>query len=422
MSRSQKRLDKLSAGAGGHAAPSVAPLRCPKCNAPVPMGTTDTATCLACGASVPLPDDVRALRDSTSQNAEDRARAEKLYRKLGKPPSALLQAWVSVFVLGAGAVIAAVSALVALGGVALIFVALGLELILHGLAGPFGIDFIDRYGGGTTYAGFAACVLVFGVLPAWLVNYLQSSGELRLQLQANLAAKQPEQPGFPSTCRVCGAALDVAPGQLGVRCAYCGSDNLVALPPEWIARSSASTAGFHKSIVEAAGKATELRKEGRSNLVLIVVIGGIAMLLMAALGHFAVWLDENDDDFKSASYAECMGPPRVMFHQADGSTLAENTAGDVYRADVVALRDGEVLELQVGTACPVLKVFNTTSFPLLQREDAVAFGIAADSTRVARYRAPYTGLFRLDLAGGGTMTWRIAHGPAPALRPLVGCE
>lgn len=403
--------------------PSVTPLHCPTCNAPVPMGTADTATCLACGASVPLPDDVRALRDSAAENAEDRAQAEKLYRKLGKPPSALLQAWVSVFVLGAGAVIAVVSGLVALGGVALIFVALGLELILHALAGLFGVDFIDRYGGGTAYAGFTACVVLFGALPAWLVNYLQSSGELRLQLQANLSARRPKQPGFPSTCRTCGAALDIAPGQLGVRCAYCGSDNLVALPPEWVARISANATGFHKTIVEAMGKATDLRKEAKGNLVLIVVIGGIAMLLMAGLGRFAVWLDEHDnDEMTYASYAECMGPPRELLRQADGSTLPENTRGELYRADMVALRDGEVLELDVGTACPKLEVFNTTSFPLLQREDVVTFGIAADNTRVARYKAPYTGLFKLDLVGEGTMRWRIAHGPAPALRPLTGCE
>ena len=97
-------------------------------------------------------------------------------------------------------------------------------------------------------------------------------------------------------------------------------------------------------------------------------------------------------------------------------------AGDLYRADTVALRNGEVLELEVGTACPVLRVFNTTSFPLLLLEDPVAFGIAADNKRVARYKAPYTGLFKLDLVGDGTMRWRIAHGAAPALRPLVGCE
>ena len=400
--------------------PSIAPLRCPTCSAPVPLGDGDTATCGGCGTSVALPEQYRALRDADRQDRADRAEAEHLYKKLGKPPSKLLETWVTVFVLGAGAFGAVVYAFIAIGGVFILIAALLLELLLHAFAGPLGIDFIDRFGGGTTYAGFAVCVIVLGVLPAWLASYLRSSGDLRLKLQANLAAKPPERPGFPSTCRECGAALDIAPGKLGVRCPYCGSDNLVALPDDWVQRAGSRQRHFHHSIVDAVAQAASLRKEARGELAMIGILGAIAVVVMAGLGHFAVWLDEDD---VPCTYADSMGPPRLMRHWSDSGTLAENTPGDLFRVDYIALHHREVLELTTNAICPKLTVYNTTSFPFFIREDVVRFGIAADGSRVARYTAPYTGLFDLDIAGGdsSTLRWHIAHGPAPQLAPL-GCD
>jgi hypothetical protein len=420
--RANERANRLVAdGPHDRRQPSVAPLRCPSCNAPVPLGDADTAKCAACGTDVPLPDQYKTLRDTDRQERTDRAEAERLYHKLGKPPSKLLELWVTLFVLGAGAIGAVVYAFVAIGGVFILFAAVLLELVLHGLATRLGIDFIDRFGGGTTYAGFAAIVIVLGVLPAWLASYLRSSGDLRLKLQAGLAAKPPERPGFPSTCRQCGAALDVAPGQLGVRCAYCGSDNLVALPDSWIERAGKRKEQLHRRIVDAVAKATALRSEARGDLKTIGIVGAVAIVVMALLGRFSVWLDEDD---VTTSYADSMGPPRVMFRWANSSTVAENTTDALFREMYIALRNGERLELTTNETCPKLQVRSTTSFELLQLDDSVSFGIAADGSRVVRYTAPYTGLFHLTVETGGSakMHWRIApHGSLPPLAPL-GCE
>ena len=418
VGRSQDRLDKLGAGSE-RAAPTVKPLHCPNCDAPVPLGTDDVATCVACGTKVPLPDDVKALRAADTQSAEDRAKAEKLYHKLGKPPSKLLEVWVGVFAIGASGLIAVISGLLALGSVMIIVVALGLELLCHWLAPTFGIDFIDRYGGGGFYAIFAIAVLGLGVLPMMLTSYLQSTGALRLKLQANLAAKRPTRPGFPSTCRVCGAALDVAPGQLGVRCAYCGSDNLVALPAEWVAKAGKRQAGFHTSIVEAAAEAAKLRDDALMDLKIFGVAGAVAILVMYGIGRAAVGIDEDD---MNTSWSATMGPPRVMIHWSDGSKVHENEVGELYRVNWIALREDEVLQIETRAPCPTLTVRNTTTFPLLQFEDPISWGIAADGTHVTRYRAPYTGLFEMIVTGGETMRWHIAHGPRPVLAAQTGCD
>ena len=424
--RARERVCRLAGDPGSAGGPSVAPLRCPTCNAPVPLGEGqgDVATCVACGTAVPLPAGYRALRDADGRGRADRAEAEALYRRLGRPPSKLLEIWTTAFVLAAGAVAAFVYLLVVIGGAFILLAAVLLALVAHGLADPLGIDFIDRFGGGTTYAVFAAGTIVLGVLPTWLAGHLQSSGELRLTLQANLAAKSPERPGFPATCRQCGAALDVGPGQLGVCCAYCGSDNLVALPDAWVARAGERFVHFHRDIVVAAAQAATLRTEALGDLKVIGVVGVIAIVLMAGLGRFSVWLDQAP----AISYADSMGPPRVLFTPADSSRQPESTSASAYGDRELALRDGEVLELVVaGAPCPSLTVRNMTSFPLLLREDVVPWGVAADGSRVARYVAPYTGLFVLDLAMGDAahdpqLRWRIAPaGPVPRL-PAPSCE
>src|SRR4051794_32093167 len=84
--------------------PSVAPLRCPTCSAPVPLGNDDTATCGFCQTTVPVPEVLRALRTSEREHSVDREAAERLYEKLCKPPGPLLRAWVSVTGIAGGAV------------------------------------------------------------------------------------------------------------------------------------------------------------------------------------------------------------------------------------------------------------------------------------------------------------------------------
>ena len=384
----------------------------------MPLGETDVVPCPACNAQVPVPDKLRELRRAEREERSDRAEAEKLYRTLGKPPSWLLRAWVTGFVLGASAVVSVLAAIVAIGGVFLIFLAVGLELVLHGLAGPFGVDLVDRYGGGWAYAGVAGAMLLFGVVPVRLASYLQESGALRLELLGNLAAKPPERPGFPSTCRECGAALEVPPGAYGVRCAYCRSDNLVRLPAAWLARVGTHEKHFHGSMVDASNKARELREQGRSKLTSTAIIGAIIIAVMGVVGYIATRIDED----YPVDFATSLGPPRVLVHWVDHSTLAENVQGDAYTETWIARRHREVLEIVVHGACPTLKMFNTTTFPLLQNDDAIAFGVAADGTRVARYRAPYTGIFKPQLKGAATMRWRIERGLPPPLAPLTGCE
>lgn len=396
--------------------PSVEPLHCPTCGAPVPLGDDDVVPCVACGARVPVPENLRELRRAEREDRADRADAEALYKKLGTPPSALLRAWVSVFVLGMGAVIAVMYALVAIGGIFLIFIVVGLELLMHALAGPIGINLVDRFGGFGAYALFALAALAFGALPMWLANYLQRSGELRLELQASLAARAPKRPGFPSTCRNCGAALEVPPNAYGVRCAYCRADNLVQLPAGWLGRARAKHDHIHGNIVEAVAQARALLRDRLETLKVGAAIGVVVVLVMGGVGYVAQHIDEDDIYHWGDSY----GPPRKLVRW-NGDPLPENQIGDTFLSTWIALHHGETIEVGVVGNCPHLSVWNTTSFPLIQDFDSVSFGIAADGTRVARYRAPYTGIFKLELKDADKLRWHLVHGTPTPLAKLTNC-
>jgi LSD1 subclass zinc finger protein len=96
------------------------------------------------------------------------------------------------------------------------------------------------------------------VRPVLLVANARRVARVRQMLQAALAARPPERPGGPATCRSCGAPLDVPEGALGVRCVYCREHNLVAIPESWIARArkASKQLGVHlseASVERAAG-------------------------------------------------------------------------------------------------------------------------------------------------------------------------
>jgi LSD1 subclass zinc finger protein len=389
------------------------------------MGAGDVATCGFCHAQVPVPENYRALRAAEQQGSADRAAAEALFRTLGKPPSAALRGWAKAAELAGGAVFAVIALILWINATLILLAGLGLELVMHLLARPIGIDFIDRFGAGPAYGGFAVCVIVFGLFPNWLVGYLDTSAEIRRTLQANLAARPPERPGFPSTCRQCGAALDVPPGALGVRCTYCESDNLVALPAEWVAAANARQEHFHRSIVDADSRARALRAEARAGLPKAAKACAIAVLVFGGVGSCSVWFDR---ERTLPSFGHSMGPPRKLCSLIDDANQIpiDTLTTEMNLTDyIVALHDGEVFEVSTpdGGWPASVSVKNTTTFPGVAWSRDVAWGPQTDGTYAAHFVAPYTGLFEISISGPSRedqpvhKIWRVGVHSKPGLPP-----
>ena len=402
--------------------PAVTPLLCPSCSAPVPLGDGEVATCSFCQAKVPLPPEYRAIRDAEQQRTVDRDAAEKLYRQLGSPPSAALRAWGSGVTIAGGTLIGIITVILTINAAFMLLAGFALELVLHAFAGLLGIDLIDRFGGGTVYAAFVVIIVGFGLFPIWLTGYLDSLAQIKHSLQVNLAARPPQKPGFPSTCRGCGAALDVPPGAFGVRCAYCQADNIVSLPAEWITSVDAKQATFHRSIITAVELANKVRAEARAGLPTAAKWSLGAVVVFGLVGRGCSSLDSEDVD---TSFRQSMSSPRQMFSywEPDVGVPIDQMAPFKHLPYTIALRHREVLVWSSNDEGwgGKIEIKNTTSFPFLTKSWERPWLPRTDGTYAAAFTAPYTGLFIVKLhsnetsEGGTHLRWQIGLDSKPGI-------
>src|SRR5207302_1614635 len=136
----------------------------------------------------------------------------------------------------------------------------------HGLARPLHVDLVDVFGPGGSHALIWTIVMGFVVVPILAVLYGARFANLRRSLQMGLAARLPSRAGGPAICRECGAALEVPPDAHGVRCVYCGADNLVNLPAESLARAKAKSSGLHARIKDAMEEYDAVQLKSRVDL------------------------------------------------------------------------------------------------------------------------------------------------------------
>jgi len=201
---------------------------CPSCGAPLPpAGQGTEVTCTSCGKQTTLADG----SDAIVREQQSRAEADAIFARLGRPPRwsqrvasrlADWKVWVFLFPFALGLLWTVAE--IPRGWVEGAWEKLFHERLLH-VASP-AVAWI--------VAGWFQ--LVFAI---WLLvwSLLGERVDARRELQAMLAAKPPATEGGPSCCRNCSAPLEVKPGALGTRCPYCGADNLVVLPPEWVAKA-----------------------------------------------------------------------------------------------------------------------------------------------------------------------------------------
>ena len=226
---------------------TLAPLRCHACRAFVPLGQGKYAHCAYCAADSAIPPEYGALQRAGKSFADDHALAASLYGKIGKPPGRVARLVGGGFegtLRITGKVLFVLSMVGMFGGP---FIVLPFMVIAYGLGYPVakvlrwvftacGSPFV-----GPMSAAFVLIVTQVLIMPFFAVPIIwwrreRELTDVRRDIHASLAAEAPERPGGPSRCRSCGAALDVPAGALGVPCAYCKVDNLVALPGAWVAR------------------------------------------------------------------------------------------------------------------------------------------------------------------------------------------
>ncbi|HEY0252471.1 MAG TPA: hypothetical protein VGC41_13140 [Kofleriaceae bacterium] len=379
------------------------PLQCPACSAPVPLVAGDHGTCPSCGATYPIPDTYQALRDEAAANAR-KPEALALAKALGTPPPAIIRAF-AVF-----------------SSTTFVVIGLGFWVFLGMLASSLATPFIGKHVFHVnTYdvltearkmqllmvVPFGALVIGF-TLSAWA----RRRGIVRGGLQSALAARPPERANGPKTCHRCSAPLAPEPGALTARCAYCQADNLIEMPPTWVAamRTQAKTLVTETEAAEIAWHRE--RRALRRSMITRFVLWTVLMVLPLWFIFGAV--KDTAEQFEDISYAHPEKPPTDLpaWHtQVDARNLdfrcSEPTDGfrqtptcdrsgcGIYQ--LVALRHGDVVrhraDVPHGSTAELQMHVQGTLDDKWQTIDSAPVSTGHD----AMTRVPYSGWYRLHI-------------------------
>lgn len=384
------------------AAARTEPLLCPGCGAAVPLADGDTVPCPYCGATVELPESYRTLRDLHRIDASDRARVHAAWARLGAPPGRLFLWWVAA----ARGVMRAAASLSLLSFIA--YMAVGSLVagpMIARRAAQWRIDPVDVAGPFRFSLALSLAFELVLVAPLVVGSYRRKAAELRRRLGASLAATPPREPARPSTCRMCGAPLTVAADALGARCSYCGADNLVKLPPAWIAQRTAEEVSQHADATRLLDEQAEALRGARSSALLQVV--GAVLLCALSTAFWSASLDGGQYTGTPWPAAVGASPRRLELWSGDRRGVERSieagaessiTVGASDRCHYlqesipgrelsVALRAGETL--QVGGALARLVVASS-------RDDRT-WEPRLDGG-IARFVAPWSGDFRVVVA------------------------
>ena len=302
-------------------------LRCPRCSGGVPLTSGDTARCVFCGTAVPIPPQLRALRDAERVDAATRRDAESyLIHRLAKPPGRLLAflgsrklAFASILLCPfyfIGAFAAAIYAMrLAEWTQREVFVELHTQKWLDLLV------------------GIVACAVLSLVVLLGSLGRRRALG--RKHLQRSLLARPPERPCGPALCRSCGAPLVVPPGALNARCTYCRTDSLVVGSPGDDRTVSDDELRLRRAIVES--EQDERADRGRVFWSIVIRV----VLLSLTVPCFLIGPIQEDGDFSGLT-------PWHYYHDflRDRSSAFTTAPGEECGADTdprFALRRGEAI-------------------------------------------------------------------------------
>jgi LSD1 subclass zinc finger protein len=285
---------------------ALEPLRCPSCSAPVPLGEGDAVACPFCDATVAIPESIRRVRALHRVAEADRARVEALYRGLGEPPGPMLRFWTA----SGGLVLAILRGGTWISALTILGAPLWLHDWLLDRAPALGFDPVDVLGP-LLFAALGALALhLLVVAPFIYGTWRNATGSVRNRLSASLAARPARLPGAASTCRQCGAPLSVPPGALGARCDYCGADNLVRLPPEFVKRWARDDLARHAHVVSAVEAEQGVVRQANRRALRGALVGLATLVASTALWTAVATLDHDTP----GSYRDAIAAaPRRVF-------------------------------------------------------------------------------------------------------------
>jgi LSD1 subclass zinc finger protein len=389
-------------------------LTCHACGASVPLAAGTAATCVYCSAAVPIPVPYQQMRDARYLDDAAEQEARNAFASVGKRPSVALRMFAGFTLRWA-----------VFGGLLyLIAGAIIVRGLFVGIADSMHISLHDYFGARErNFMIVGASLFVAATLTVFSAFGRRRAVDTRA-LHTAMAARPPARPGGPATCRECGAPLTVAPGDLGVRCAYCTTDNLVAIDSRWThAVTTASTGVFQhvRQALDAHRKELSLRK--RRLLLTLGVTGVLGALVAGTLGRNlgSTMRDalQGERQLVDRPPTRVHGPapvvaPTITIGSCDNTTAIDPKGMECialsrhkcWFGHFVALRHGESVELRT-TAAKTVRAELYQHRPNMEwsgiNAKATSWGNLVDASDIkpdapAKLSAPMTAWYRVHVA------------------------
>ncbi len=327
------------------------------------------------------------MRDAERQKALERDEAATLYATLGRPPGVLARAWGSISV---GCI------WLFLWPVAFVADALVVMKVLEVVSRAVHATLFEILPNKVIWTGIGVILYATLAIPLAVGVYGNRRTSGRRRLQASLAALPSDRAGGPVRCRSCEAPLDVRGGELGLACVYCGADNLVRMPGEWVAGLRRKVGELDARIETIGREDREMKTKERRSLRRHLAWPLVFIPLMALIG----FASDRDTDAFPPNYSTAMVDPRVLIpavppsapydtyrpdpFTANGSVYSiafnrsENKGEYSLRSYLVPLRSGETVTFTSGVeGVDVLAEAGLEAAPFLGR------GIVAESAETA---------------------------------------
>ena len=260
---------------------ALEPLLCPNCEAPIPLGRGMDMTCPYCRHLVPIPQDYVEARALRMRAAIKQDEANRLFRRLGKPPGVALT--ILSRVSGCFLLMVCFFALMLLPMLFQLFTkAVAKYYLVVEKVNPMDVYSVDFMA--TTY--WALVLLIF-LVPFQILYAIRFKVLAQEQIMRSLASAPPEKPGGPALCRRCGAPLLLPANAFGVTCEYCQTDNLARVEQSFVSKTHAFAEGVCTDIFQA-------QHIMRREVLQALIAGGITILVIVSLGWWRTghWQEE----------------------------------------------------------------------------------------------------------------------------------
>lgn len=226
-------------------APNV--LACRGCGAPAPATDQPVAQCRYCGTEIPIPEDVRSRVRAAMQIQQSQAKTQNAVQKLLNQPGATPTN--VLFLLGA------LPMAVAWPLVCLV---------------AFWQWRQDALGVATTLPTFLFPLALIAAMFVLLRFRLVNRQALRL-LTLGFAARDPQRPGDPYTCRKCGGALPAQQSSIVAVCIFCNAENVLGIDLR-------GQAGTHVQEAQSLEQALSSRNKQRVLWGLLLPVAAVLLL------------------------------------------------------------------------------------------------------------------------------------------------